>query len=111
MKYVFGAVLRLRADIWQRMITVLMSLDIEHGVDEYERIYQFTKPLKPGYNINANECYTTRVLQDLKQRISERGMIFDFPTFIKSRQIKERHTRNLIHRLGPGQQLTLMKYM
>ncbi len=111
-KYVFGAVLRLRADIWQRMITILMSLDIEHGVDEYKkRIYQFTKPLKPGYNINANEDYSTRVLQDLKQRVSERGMIFDFPVYIRSRQIKGSHARNVIHRVGPGQQLTLMKYM
>ena len=110
-KYVFGAVLRLRADIWQRMVTILMSLGMEHGVDEYERIYQLTKPLMPGYNINANEDYSTKVLQDLRQSVSERGMIFDFPTFIKSRQIKERHTRNLIRRLGPGQQLTLMKYM
>jgi hypothetical protein len=87
-----------------------MSLGMEHGVDEYERIYQLTKPLMPGYNINANEYYSTKVLQDLRQSVSERGMIFDFPTFIKSRQIKE-HTRNLIRRLGPGQQLTLMKYM
>jgi DNA repair photolyase len=110
-KYVFGAVLRLRADIWQRMITILMSLDIEHGVDEYERIYQFTKPLKPGYNINANECYSTRVLQDLKQRISERGMIFDFPAYMRNRQINGSHVRDVIHRMGPGQQLTLMKYM
>jgi len=110
-KYVFGAVLRLRADIWQRIITILMSLDIEHGVDEYERIYQFTKPLKPGYNINANECYTTRVLQDLKQRISEREMIFDFPVYMRSRQINESHVRDVINRMGPGQQLTLMKYM
>lgn len=31
-KYVFGAVLRLRDDIWQKMITILMSLGIEHGV-------------------------------------------------------------------------------
>ena len=112
MKYVSGAVLRLRDDIWQRMITILMSLGIEHGVDEYERrIYQFTKPLKPGYNINANEYYSTRVLQDLKQRVSERGMIFDFPVYIRSRQIKGSHARNVIHRVGPGQQLTLMKYM
>jgi DNA repair photolyase len=110
-KYVFGAVLRLRADIWQRMITILMSLDIEHGVDEYERIYQFTKPLKPGYNINANECYSTRVLQYLKQRISERGMIFDFPLYIRRRQINVSLVRDVIHRLGSGQQLTLMKYM
>ena len=110
-KYVFGAVLRLRADIWQRMITILMSLDIEHGVDEYERIYQFTKPLKPGYNINANECYSTRVLQNLKQRISERGMIFDFPVYIRSRQIKGSHSRNVTHRVRSGQQPTLMKYM
>ena len=111
-KYVFGAVLRLRDDIWQRMITIFMSLGMEHGVYEYERrIYQFTKPLKPGYYVNANDYYSTNVLQDLKQRVSERGMIFDFPVYIRIRQFKGSHARNVIHRAGPGQQLTLMKYM
>ena len=69
MKYVFGAVLRLRDDIWQRMITILMSLGIEHGVDEYERrIYQFTKPLKPRYNINANDYYSTNSTTGIKTK-------------------------------------------
>ncbi|MGB8153197.1 MAG: hypothetical protein WCF97_04700 [Nitrososphaeraceae archaeon] len=87
-----------------KFVTVLL-------IESLEKIYQFAKPLKPGYNINANECYSTRVLQDLKQRISERGMIFDFPVYIRSRQINGSHVRNVIHRLGSGQQLTLMKYM
>ncbi|HVD36389.1 MAG TPA: hypothetical protein VNB68_03215, partial [Nitrososphaeraceae archaeon] len=59
----------------------------------------------------ANECYSTRVLKDLKQRILERGMIFDFPGHMRSRQINGNHVRDVIHRMGPGQQLTLMKYM
>ena len=50
-KYVFGAILRLRDDIWQRMRTILKSLDLKVGIDEYQRIYQFTEPIKMGYNL------------------------------------------------------------
>jgi len=38
-------------------------------------------------------------------------MIFDFPVYMRSRQIIGSHVRDVIHRMGPGQQLTLMKYM
>ena len=64
--YVFGALLRLRADIWERIKIILNLLGVNNGVDEYKRrIYQFTQPMKRGYNITANESYSHQVLQNL----------------------------------------------
>lgn len=110
-KYVFGAILRIRDDIWHRMNTILKSLDIKNGIDEYEkRIYRFTEPLKPGYNLGANESYSNKVMQNLKQKVLERGMFLDFPDYMRSRLIKGRFARSTMD-AGSGQQLTLMKYM
>ena len=35
--YVFGALLRLRADIWERIKIILNLLGVNNGVDEYKR--------------------------------------------------------------------------
>ena len=87
-RYVFGALLRLRYDIWERMKTILELLDIENGIDEYKNvIYQFREPLKPGYNVTASKTYETKVIQNLKEKALEKGMIFDFPDLIESRRL------------------------
>ena len=67
------AILRLRDDIWQRMRTILKSLDLKVGMDEYKRIYQFTEPIKMGYNLAANQVYSKEVMRDLEEKILERG--------------------------------------
>jgi DNA repair photolyase len=36
-RYVFGALLRLRADIWERMKIILNLLDVHGGVDKYKK--------------------------------------------------------------------------
>ena len=86
--YVFGALLRLRADIWERMQIILKLLDINDSIEVYKKIYRFTEPLKSGHNIAANESYLNKVLQNLENKVLERGMIFDFPDFIGDRHIK-----------------------
>jgi DNA repair photolyase len=48
--YVFGAILRLRADIWERMKCILMLLNMKDRIEEYNRIFHFTEPIRPGYN-------------------------------------------------------------
>jgi DNA repair photolyase len=104
-RYVFGALLRLRSDIWDRMKVVLKLLDIRNGIDEYKKIYQFVEPLKPGYNIVANESYSNKVLQIIGQEVLKREMIYDFPDLIGSRHFKANKT------FIKTNQLTLMKYM
>jgi DNA repair photolyase len=104
-RHVFGALLRLRSDIWERMKVILKLLDISDGIDEYKKIFQFTEPLKPGYNIVANESYSNKILGNLGHEVLKRGMIFDFPDLIGSRRLKSNKTPTNTN------QLTLMGYM
>ena len=107
-RYVFGALLRLRADIWERIQTILELLHVGYGIEVYKKIiYQFTEPLKPSYNIAANEYYSSKVLQNLANKVLERGMIFDFPNLIGDRHIKSSNKRNN----NKEQQVTLVTYM
>jgi DNA repair photolyase len=106
-KHVFGAVLRLRADIWERMKTVLRLLDIREGIHDYQKtVFQFLEPIQPGVNIGSSKSYENRILDILKYRIQRRGMIPDFPTFIWK--------RNTLSGMRPKMtkhQLTLTKYV
>ena len=45
--HAFGALLRLRADIWERMKLVLRLLEISNGIERYKQIYGFTR-LRPA---------------------------------------------------------------
>jgi DNA repair photolyase len=103
--YVFGALLRLRAKL----------LDINDGIEVYKkRIYQFTEPLKPSYNIAANESYSSKVLKNLENKVLEKGMCFDFPDFIGDRRIKainKNHHHYTNNKNNKEQQITLMTYM
>jgi DNA repair photolyase len=46
-RYIFGATLRLRADIWERMKIILKMLNKEEeGIKEYKRLFHFKEPLK-----------------------------------------------------------------
>lgn len=116
--HVFGAVLRLRADIWQRMQIILKLLNVNDGIEVYKkRIYQFTEPLKASYNITVNESYSNKVLQNLENKVLEKGMSFDFPDFIGDRRIKaNKKKENNPHYTTDNknykeQQVTLMTYM
>jgi DNA repair photolyase len=114
--YVFGALLRLRADIWERMQIILKLLDVNDGIEVYKkRIYQFTEPLKPSYNIAANESYSSKVLQNLENKVLEKGMFFDFPDFIGDRRInaskKNNHHHYTNNKNDKEQQITLTSYM
>jgi DNA repair photolyase len=108
-KYIFGAILRLRDDIWQRMTTILKSLDMKGGIDEYRKIYQFSEPIKTGFNIAANQVYSDTVMHNLEQKITKRGLFTNFPDHMKSRPIPGRFANNT-NRAGSGQ-LTLLRYM
>jgi hypothetical protein len=45
--------------------------------------------LKPGCNIAANESYSSKVLQNLEDKVLEKGMLFDFPDFVGDRLLKQ----------------------
>ncbi|HXX98780.1 MAG TPA: radical SAM protein [Candidatus Bathyarchaeia archaeon] len=79
-RYVYGALLRLRSDIWERMKIILKLLHLEKAIEEYKNaIYRFEEPLKLWSNIGPIESYETEVLQNLRELAVQKGMILDFP--------------------------------
>ena len=112
--YVFGALLRLRAYIWERMQIILKLLGINDSIEVYKkRVYRFTEPLKSDHNIAADDSYSNKILQNLESKVLERRMIFDFPDFIGDRHIKaSKQSQNYgANKNIKGQQITLMRYM
>ena len=103
--YVFGTVLRLRRDIWKRMKIILKLLNIEHGFDEYKRIFEFDEPITRDHNIAANPSYSSKIIENLREGALHRGMTFDFPHFIGSKCLETNKA------FDNTNQLTLMSYM
>ena len=103
--YVSGDILRLRSDIWERMKTIFNLLKIKDAINEYKRIFQFAEPLNANYNIAANQSYSNEILNNLRQRILSRRMVFDFPDMIRSRTVVRNNASTTPN------QLTLVDYM
>jgi DNA repair photolyase len=82
LKYVFGSVLRLRADIWDRMKLVLQLLEIPDGGAKYKEIYDFEEPIGSNY-VSAGKEYSDAVLLRLRRRASDSGMAASFPHYLK----------------------------
>jgi DNA repair photolyase len=79
-RYLFGALLRLRSDIWERMKIILKLLHLERAIEEYKNtIYRFEEPLKLWRNVGAIKSYETGSLQNLREIAIQKGMILDFP--------------------------------
>lgn len=93
------------------MQIILKLLDVDNGLGVYrKRIYRFTEPLKPWLNIAVSACYSSKVLQHLKGKVLEKGMLFDFPEFIEERHIKV--SKNNHHTINDTKrQVTLARYM
>ena len=104
-RYVFGAVLRLRRDIWERMKIILKLLNIRDGFDEYKRIFGFEEPLTRGYNIAAKQSYSNKIIENVRVGVLDRGMTFDFPYLIGNKCLGTNNVPNY------ASQHTLMNYM
>ena len=104
-KYIFGATLRLRADIWERMKSIFKMLNKE-GIDEYKRLYHFNEPLNHGYNLAVDNGYSNTILKNLKEGATKRNMYFDFPHLIGSKRIRSSKSNN-----DNSKQLSLMNFI
>ena len=85
-RHVFGAPLRLRADIWQRMKLVLQLLEVPDGLNRYKKIYGLEEPLGSNY-VTAETHYKNKLLSKLEGMIKSNGLISDFPDYLGPNQI------------------------
>jgi DNA repair photolyase len=85
--HAFGAPLRLRADIWERMKVVLRFLEIPDGIERYkEEIYGFEEPLESGY-VAAKSSYVNNMISKLESMIQNNGMKCNFPDYLGPQKI------------------------
>jgi DNA repair photolyase len=85
-RHVFGAPLRLRTDIWQRMKLVLRLLEVSDGTERYKEIYGFEEPLGSSY-VTADKRYVNKITGKLESMIKSNGMMCDFPDYLGARRI------------------------
>jgi DNA repair photolyase len=96
-RHVFGAMLRLRTDIWDRMKVALALLGVKDGIEQYQKIYGFKDPLFANY-LACDREYGRRVVERLEAMVRAAGMTSDFPENVGPREI---------NRSGAGQQSIL----
>jgi DNA repair photolyase len=82
-RYISGSVLRLRHDIWVRIKEILELFGISWSIEEYERIYGFQEPFLDENNQCANKTYIDKVLDNLKDEVSKRNIVFGFSELIE----------------------------
>ena len=85
-RHVFGAPLRLRTDIWQRMKLVLRLLEVPDGIKRYKEIYGFEEPLSSNY-ITAKTRYINKIISKLDSIIKSNELIPDFPDYLGPKKI------------------------
>ncbi|MDQ3888490.1 MAG: hypothetical protein M3251_04375, partial [Thermoproteota archaeon] len=85
-RHVFGAPLRLRTDIWERMKLVLRLLEVPDGIKCYKEIYGFEEPLGSSY-VTADTRYTNRIIGKLESIIKSNGLMPDFPDYLGPKKI------------------------
>jgi DNA repair photolyase len=78
---VFGAIMRLRSDIWERMKMVFRLLDVPDALTLYKEIYGFDEPIGSAY-LSASRKYSDRVMSILDSKISKYEIQGGFPDFL-----------------------------
>jgi len=90
LKHVFGAILRLRTDIWERMKLALQLLEISDAIEKYKQIYRFDEPLGANY-VSANDSYADKVIARLEEKVKSYGMSCEFPDYLGPQRIDKSH--------------------
>jgi len=78
-KYVSGAILRLRYDIWERMKYILQILNIDNSIKFYEKIYKFKDPIQFKKNLNTEREYSEPIMMFVENELEKRNMKFGYP--------------------------------
>jgi DNA repair photolyase len=92
-RYISGSVLRLRYDIWVRIREILELFGISWTIEEFERIYSFQEPFMHDNNQSANKTYIDKVLDNLKDEVSKRNIVYGFNELIEElTKVKQEYT-------------------
>jgi DNA repair photolyase len=89
-RHVFGALLRLRADIWERMKMVFKLLGIPDAEEQYRSLYGFREPMGSSY-VSVREDYAKNILQQLEEKVVGLGMSCKFPHHLGHKTIDKSH--------------------
>jgi len=78
-KFISGAILRLRSDIWERLKSMLDLLKMTDAKKQYEQIYNIQEPIKGKNSFNAENKYSYRILNMLMKECDKRDLKYGFP--------------------------------
>ncbi len=78
-KYISGAILRIRYDIWERIKHILKILNKDNHIEIYEKIFKFKDPIVFKNNLVAEKTYADSIMNYLKIEVHKRKMEFGFP--------------------------------
>jgi len=88
--HVFGALMRIRGDIWERMKMVIKLLGIQDGERLYRQIYDLQEPITSNY-VTANKEYAQTILGMLETKVSHAGLHFGFPIDMTPKVLDRSH--------------------
>ncbi|MDQ3909044.1 MAG: hypothetical protein M3232_01390, partial [Thermoproteota archaeon] len=86
LRHVFGALLRLREDIWQRVKLMLRLLETPDGINGYKEIYGIDERSDSSY-ITANSIYAKKITSRLQRIVNNHKMTTHFPEYMCPRRI------------------------
>jgi DNA repair photolyase len=78
-KYISGAILRIRYDIWERIKYILQILNIDNSIKNYEKIFKFKDPINSKENLIAEREYSESIMKYFRHEVDKRKMEFGFP--------------------------------
>lgn len=89
-----------------KIVFKLLNVDSDLFVTNYNKLYNFTDPIRHDYNLRIDRNYEIDFMQNLEKKIRENGMTFDFPNL---KGIS--YNKNLKFKNVDKNQLTLTNYV
>ena len=95
-KYITGAILRIRYDIWERIKYILQILNIDNSIKNYEKIFKFKDPINSKKNLIAEREYSDSIMKYLRYEVDKRNMIFGLPLLNTKKMHSTKSKKDLV---------------
>jgi hypothetical protein len=89
-----------------KIVFKLIDKEETEGIRQYAQLYHFKEPMRQGHNLYVDKTYTDTMLKNLKKKVMEKGMLFDFPHLDGNRRM----TKNKLKGFHKDQ-LTLLNFI